>query len=367
MAPLLRRAEFAHWFLPHIEPELLTGHNTAGNSHAGVSIMLFSRRARVEVLAYSLIVSAFGGLSGRIAAQEPVLRNTFRMGADTHGVHSLAWTADGKLLAAGSFETPGEVWDVVSGRKQANLPKQPRVLARLAFEASGKLVAVGWRPVESPSVEIWELASGKQRPPVRVTIPGAERKVESLKPAWMWAEALSADGTQFAWEAGSGAITLWNVTTGKELGTVVGKRPQGPLPFKFGANGHTGEMSCLAFCDSKFLAWADNLGDVKVWDVATLRERISVKLPYGSGLFPVVNCIACTGDGTLLAVGHYGGGITLWELPKKRKIATLEPTREVRALAFDRAGKLLASGCSDRDVNVWEIRAAGPKPVTRER
>jgi len=70
----------------------------------------------------------------------------------------------------------------------------------------------------------------------------------------------------------------------------------------------------------------------------------------------VVNSIAITRDGKILASGTDDGLITLWDLANGKNIGTLAGHKgPVRCLAFQRGGKLLASGSSDCTIKLWNI------------
>src|SRR5262245_24598518 len=70
----------------------------------------------------------------------------------------------------------------------------------------------------------------------------------------------------------------------------------------------------------------------------------------------VVNSIAITSDGKILASGTAGGLITLWDLANGKSIGTLAGHKgPVRCLAFQKGGKLLASGSSDCTIKLWNL------------
>jgi WD40 repeat protein len=94
------------------------------------------------------------------------------------------------------------------------------------------------------------------------------------------------------------------VATGKELLTL---------------RGHSDAVGALAFApDCKTLASGSNDGAVKLWDVATGRERATLLNPFFAGRPEKgrfrVESLAFTPDGRTLASGSYDGRIRLWDV-----------------------------------------------------
>jgi WD40 repeat protein len=97
--------------------------------------------------------------------------------------------------------------------------------------------------------------------------------------------------------ASSGEVKVWDVQTGRELLTL---------------QGHSGVINSVAFSpDGKRLASASRDQTVKVWDAQTGQELLSLK---GSGV-----SVAFSPDGHWLA-SNPGGKVMIWDatpLPAK--------------------------------------------------
>ena len=112
--------------------------------------------------------------------------------------------------------------------------------------------------------------------------------------------------------------------------------------------GHSAPARCVAFSpDGKLLASASGNfgqpGEVKVWDVATGRERFCL-----TGHKDLVSCVAFSPDGRRLASANGGvrtpGEIKIWDPADGRELSTLAAhTAPVRGLAFSPDGRMLAS------------------------
>ncbi len=118
-------------------------------------------------------------------------------------VDSLAWSPDGRSIAAGvSHVVPGTlrvtsevwVWDVASGRKRLGLPGRGD---RLAWSPDGRTLAA----CGTGEVVLWDARSGRKR---------------AAPPASASGLAWSPDGTTLAL-AGDGGVQLWDAVAGQRL------------------------------------------------------------------------------------------------------------------------------------------------------
>jgi WD40 repeat protein len=294
-------------------------------------------------------------------------------GGPPAGVHSLAFSRDGKTLVSGSREELAEVtrafgrgwpgnyrtvaggdnppalrvWDVASGRQQAVLPLPPRVrLECLGLAPDGRTLAAGY---SAGAVGLWDLAAGRQRSLLFVR-PGERElwqwydlvgRIVPLNPEFptqVRACAWAPDGRRLATASSGGLVQLWDAATGGEVAT----------PW---AGGGT---DCLAFApDGSTLAF--NRGErVALWDVACGQAR--PPLPGDPG---GVSSLAFSPDGRLLAAGTREGRILLWDPVAGQERTELLGHRErVAGLAFAPDGKVLASGSWDGTVRLWHLATA---------
>jgi WD40 repeat protein len=118
--------------------------------------------------------------------------------------------------------------------------------------------------------------------------------------------------------------------------------------------GHNQEVWGLAFAPGgRTLASASDDHTIKLWDVATGRERKPLK-GHGS----LVTAVVYSPDGKLIASAGYDQTVRLWEAASGRSLAVLRGhTHHIRTLAFAPDGMVLASAGIDQTVRLWDVAA----------
>jgi mono/diheme cytochrome c family protein len=118
-------------------------------------------------------------------------------------VTALAWSGDGKLLAVSGYR---EILLHDASGLVARLPGLSGRIHSLAFSPDGStLVAVGGDPARFGEVQIWDLASRKQRRSVMLTNDT------------LFGLSFSPDGARIAFGGTDKSIHVMDVSTGKEL------------------------------------------------------------------------------------------------------------------------------------------------------
>jgi WD40 repeat protein len=248
-------------------------------------------------------------------------------------VHCLAFSPDGRTLASGcEKEDEVRLWDVASGacvqrlRRRGPPPAEDaadRRVSTLAFSPDGRLLAAG---LHEGALAVWNVATGKQR-----RGPGGhDGRVMSL--------AFSPDGRSLVSGSLDRTARVWDVATGKEL-RQLGKHEDSIRSVAFSPDGRlvatgggdwegvwlwdaatgrpVGRIACgqtrlygLAFApDSRTLAVGCAWDGLRLWEVATRKER-----RIFSGHRGGVHALAFTPDGTRLATGSSDSTVLVWDV-----------------------------------------------------
>jgi WD40 repeat protein len=126
---------------------------------------------------------------------------------DPAGVSAVAFSPDGKLLAAGSFGGTVSIWDLASAQKRRTLPGSVGdSVTDLAFSPDGELATSSL----NGTATIWDARSGR----ALETIQGQSGA--------LWGVSFSPDGKVLATAGDDTTARLWDVATGKELLTLTG-------------------------------------------------------------------------------------------------------------------------------------------------
>jgi hypothetical protein len=114
---------------------------------------------------------------------------------------------------------------------------------------------------------------------------------------------------------------------------------------------HGAPISSVAFSpDGKFLASGSDDNTVKVWEVGSWREVITLR--HGDR----VRSVSFSPDGKFLASGSKDNTVKVWEVGSWREVTTLRHGDWVDSVTFSPDGKFLASCSSgDHTVKVWMV------------
>ena len=112
-------------------------------------------------------------------------------------INSVAFSPDGTRIAVGDYEG-GLLWDVGTGTLIGTLDHN-RSIASVTFSPDGSMIASGHESVRSPSLALWDGATGAFKKALHPT----DRGIRNV--------AYSPDGTILACATTDGRVILWDV------------------------------------------------------------------------------------------------------------------------------------------------------------
>jgi WD40 repeat protein len=244
-------------------------------------------------------------------------------------VLTLAWSADGKSLAAGGG-MPGAfgevyVWEVpTSGAAWA----KPRILK----EHSEVVLSLAWRPDGA------QLATGSQDKTARVWDVTSGKTLRTLKDHVdvVTAVAYSPDGKWLATGGTDRSVKLYNAADLSRAAT---------LP-------HAEGITALAFSGkSDLIATAAADKQVRVWPVKSGAIENPLR-QHGEG--EAVSSMAFSADGKSFVWGAINRKVQLWNGEVSGRIREMNDAQDwVYAVALSPDGKRIAAGAGDGKLYLW--------------
>jgi len=332
-------------------------------------------------------------------------------------VNALAYSADGKMLAAACSDCLTRVFDSGTGKLIHPDKGHVGIVAALEYTPDGKhIVSIA----ADRSLRVWNAGSGKELasfdalgigPADLAVVPDDEkvvctngnRTVLSADLAAVLrgdehpfekrelpvvnnvtAAAVAANGKVCAIATADGAIRFQSCSTGEEQGILRPQKinPRTPAP----------SASNLAFSpDNRFLAGRCSDGSARIWDVKQMQEireipgmdspgpvlfspdscslmtadqmlrlweRASGQVRWQFDITRIggVRCLAFSPDRRLVAAGHADGTISVRSLASGNELASITAQQgAIQALRFSPDSQRLASGGADSTILIWDV------------
>ena len=270
-------------------------------------------------------------------------------GKDSKGVFSPTQEILATYGNAGSLT----IWDMTTHQPidQPFITPSGNVTS-IAFSTDGKFMAAG---DDNSNITLWDVASHKVLKTFTSESVFPVKRVVSI--------AFSPDNKYLVAGSVDESLSIWDLTTDqKPMYLLVGySNYSGPLIDIKGKS--SGSVMDVAFSPNGKILASVNFNGVTLWDVAKL-QPIGQPLVHQSpgGNISRVNCIAFSSDGKILASGSDDSSIILWDL------TTLQPLRQplvghtgyIYSVAFSPNGKTLASWSNDGTIRLWDVGTHQP-------
>jgi eukaryotic-like serine/threonine-protein kinase len=285
----------------------------------------------------------------------------------------LAMSNDGsRMVAADGYDV--HIWDPRDQTPRDRRLRHERV-SSIALSADGASLVSANGSVDNGGDRkaiLWDLDKLQPIRELRPSKPALARSDATVV-------ALHPNAGQLAWASGDGAITIWDLKSGAELGPVTD---------------HAGQVAGLTYSpDGKRLAWVSLDKKVRVWDLAAGRELRSFNVkepgplafsPDGSqlavtrplrvwnladgreavaldGHAGLENAIAFCPSGDHLATSRENQAVSLYSVGTGEQILMLKGhTAAATGVAFDRSGPALYSCSRNGDIKAWSVTLSQP-------
>jgi RNA polymerase sigma factor (sigma-70 family) len=288
------------------------------------------------------------------------------------GTAEAALSPDGAVLAVVAEGPAVALYEPATGKELRKLAVKAHSVSALAFSADGKTLAA--RAGAAGVIQLWDVASGKPLKTLGEEPKPGVRQVVVLRGVLGTVTrdlALSPDGKLLAAGGGPNQIRLWDTATGRVLRELALEDGQ--------------VVKHVAFApDGRSLAVVNQDGTAALFEAATGGRRGQFGKPDGAGVRPgQVNFLAggmvgvsgsepaspyrvsFSPDGRLLAAASEGPVMRLWDVRTGKEAKQLRGHQGgVVSLGFARDGNRLVSGSLDTTALVWDTAAllAGAAP-----
>jgi len=279
--------------------------------------------------------AAIWSVTGRRQQGATIVVNPHHTVQDTDGAFDVAFSPNGKILATGGATNVAvQLWNASSHRKTSAL-RGPWGATSLTYSLNGNLIAAS---TSNGITQMWNVRTGRVVGSPMINDPRYELNAIVFSPS---GTVLATAGQQ---------VMLFSVSTHREIG----------VPFATAA----GQVSDIAFSPADAIIATANGTGATLWNAAT-QQQIGEPLDFGTG--PAV-AVAFNPSGTILATETPDDTIRLWDVQSREQIGpALTATGQTlggpidasptSGIAFSPAGTLLAASTSF-GIQVWNVAVA---------
>ncbi len=289
-------------------------------------------------------------------------------------ITAIAFSPDGRALAAGAWDGSVLLWDVATGKPRGPCAGHGWQVQAVAFSPDGKVLATSGRERE---VRLWDASTGKllralgsfKRPITGVAwAPDSDRLAIQTQDAGLHLASPTGDKEPRTLEQKAAPYCpVFFTADGKQLLVVNEEQENKTIIFwdvaaNKVARRFAGPSWCrgLAFAPDRSLLAATGVDrEVHLWDVAAGKALAPLRLKDIDYAW-----LTFSPDGRSLAYAQGDGSLTMLELATNQvRCRFQDPLHTPARFCFSPDGRLLASGSLDLTAFVWDVSGQAAKPV----
>jgi WD40 repeat protein len=321
------------------------------------------------------LLASFGSRDGTIylwnVSDGSLLR---KLRGHTNNVTCVAFSAEGNLLASGSYDSTVRLWQISTGETRLTVNTPLRVYS-VTISPDGKYLIAGtaWgsRGLLVDGIHVWRISDGKLLSDLRGRqltygyISTMLFSPDGMTVAFVWdygaidlyrvsdrkrlhtlrvygedviCTAISPNGALLATGSSDMTIRIWQVSTGVLLRTFGGSSERGMV------------MYSVAFSPDGSQLFSASGNSIRIWQISEGEMLLSKEVTPSS-----IYSVAFSPDGVYLASGG-DGGVELRRISDGILLPIIEENPNyVTDIAFSPDGTLLA-GASWQAIKVWQMR-----------
>ncbi|HEX2896841.1 MAG TPA: hypothetical protein VHP63_02180, partial [candidate division Zixibacteria bacterium] len=246
-------------------------------------------------------------------------------------IDDIAFSRDGKKIAAATKCGTPRVWEIATGKKLAELHGHEKAVMSVAFSLEGNLLYTGG---SDATIGIWDLNTGIQIGRL-CGHSGAVNSIE-FRPASRTSNAFRSPGVnQFTTVSADNTIRIWDSATDLEF-----TNPAGRAPFSYG-------FSLSA--DGNILATGGKDGTVSIWNANT-GELVN----NFTALPAIINAAALSHDGKKVLVCNWDSTAKILDVSTGKVVHDLKGIKVSGASCnFSPNGRYAVLGSSNNGAFIW--------------